>query len=1042
MAIEAKAMRLDPAGRPGMAGKTWSAWGLCLLLTGALPAMAQLPAPLKPGHPRLFLAQTGIDTLKKQLPYYPSAKFPAVKGSIQFSLLAKHKDTQDGEDQAIFGRHSDTNNTISIRHVDAWDTPGTIGLQITFARNVKLLTANVSTTIVHLAANTVSDIKLAWDARQHTIDIKVNDVPVRASWGTAQVPDSDWTANEQIFDVGSRRNETMSNFILRDGQGQELMQYASLDADLKKAWTAYIHAAERRLAEIRSCATIAPSSSNFPKSCKVATGHRGIIYESAQVLSMAWLLTEQDKYKQGVLTYADMLLASPLPAGNEWSMGGRVAAMGLMYDWLYELMGSTDVPAALGAGPYRSVLAQRIKDTIAAENTEIRNDHLVASMCGGGQHLRDTRTVFDCEQKPVYEHWKRDKSSSIANYYVSGHAFSAVTNMAVGLLAIAEEHPEVVPMIDTAYAHYEKGFMAARAAISADGGHQMGFSYGVSSIPERLLLWRTALDSGGGAPLLQADWQGQLLYPYIYGLRGDGTFPASGDNYELTVRNPLMGQLSRGVASVANDGQAWSFYRDQVNRPRSSGDGILERLLWPAAVAPVPLQSLPLARHFRVSGQVLMRDSWDYPNATLLDFKSSSLAAQNHQHADQNSFSLYYKAPLLLDTGLYEIYESVHWWNYYTRSVAHNTITLFDTVDDATEYLLNGANGLSRDGGQWLQASQQAYPTIDEILPGGVNALDGIVRYENTPEYTYTSGNASKAYSATRLDRANGFVRQVLFLRQPAFWPKPVTLVFDSVRSKRALPATFLLHTAHDPVANTASTGNLGDGRYKLGYSTGQRRIATVRNGNGMLIVQTLLPENAVVHKVGGLDHDGTMCRQMSPIKANEQLPSSGDCRFMVRRRQADGSYLWFNHAPLKSEQQTNHEDVGEWRLEVTSPAAPALNAPEYFLHALFVADNDGATGTAQPPDARRLAAAANTEALLLSSQLHVLFNRDVAPATRMDWTSPLAGGAILATGLKPGVHYALTSMPAGSAFARSLAEVAEGAGTYLSSDQGVLSIE
>ena len=162
-----------------------------------------------------------------------------------------------------------------------------------------------------------------------------------------------------------------------------------------------------------------------------------------------------------------------------------------------------------------------------------------------------------------------------------------------------------------------------------------------------------------------------------------------------------------------------------------------------------------------------------------------------------------------------------------------------------------------------------------------------------------------------------------------------------------------------------------------------------------------------------------------------------------IRDRRLDGdNYVWRNQTAGISKQQLSVSDVGVWRLEVTAPAAPALNAPEYFLHVLAVADNDGATGVSSAPAALRLAATGGTEALLLGEQLHVLFNRDVAPAARMDWTSPLASGAILATGLKPGAHYALTSVPAGSAFARSLVETQEGAGTHLSSDQGVLSIE
>ena len=79
---------------------------------------------------------------------------------------------------------------------------------------------------------------------------------------------------------------------------------------------------------------------------------------------------------------------------------------------------------------------------------------------------------------------------------------------------------------------------------------------------------------------------------------------------------------------------------------------------------------------------------------------------------------------------------------------------------------------------------------------------------------------------------------------------------------------------------------------------------------------------------------------------------------------------------------------------------------------------------------------------MLLGGQLHALFNRDAAPAARMDWVSSLASGAVIATGLKPGAHYALTSAPAASGYAWSLVEAAAGSGTHASSDQGVLSID
>lgn len=1014
--------------------------GMLFLLASS--AMAQLPAPVKQGHPRLFSNQASFDALKPQLPNLPAA-FPAAGGSISLDLLAKRKDPLDNVNQAVFGEFSSTRNAFFIRHVDSYDVPvgaaaESIGFQVGF--QVNGLPQYLSVARVDLKPDVWSTIQLSWNSQTHKIILKVNGIVVPIGWrtvdGTGATAPIEWKADGQITRIAMRRNETMRNFRLSDSGGQELWQAPAMDALLNNAWYDFVERVNGRVATIQACPLI-PVSQPVPDLCNVATGSRGTIYESAQMLAMAYRLTGNAKYLDGALNYLDKLLVTPPVSGGEWSSGGRVGAMGILYDWLFAEMGARTVPDAVGFGSYRDLTAQRIKETIAAD-TGKGYENLYVSMCGY-QPLYITSTSFDCKKKPVYEQWDRSESKpSIANFYISGHPFSAVNNATVGLLAIVDEHPEVLPMIETSYAHYEKGFLAARALISVDGGHHMGFAYGVSSIPERLLLWRSALENTGTAPLLQADWQSRLIYPYIYGLRHDGSFPASGDNFTTHVSGSLIGQLALGAVADMGDGVAGKFYRDHVLATRSSHAAlIMERLLWPVQLPTAPLESLELSRHFRTSGQVLMRDTWDYANATLLEFKSTSFIAENHQHFDQNSFTLNYKAPLLLDTGLYEEYGSSHWWNYYTRSIAHNTLLIFDK----NERFTRGENEFSNDGGQWFYAPKQGYPTIEEISPAGPNALDGIVRYENTPQYTYTSGNASKAYASSKLDMANGFVRNVLFLRSPSFWGKPVTVVFDSVRSKQALPATFLLHTAKDPVSAAAGVAALGNGQYQLGYQPGQERIVTVRNGGGMLTAQTILPLNANVRKVGGAQEGGNGCAQ-TDLATGAAAGNGADCRFTVRRRQADGSYLWRNQTAAASAQQSSSTDVGAWRLEVTAPAAPALNAPEYFLHVLAVADNDGGAGPAAAPSAARLPAAANTEALLLGGQLHALFNRDAAPAARMDWVSTLASGAVIATGLKPGAHYALTSAPAASGYAWSLVEAAAGSGTHASSDQGVLSID
>nr|WP_229215501.1 heparinase II/III family protein [Duganella sp. CY15W] len=84
------------------------------------------------------------------------------------------------------------------------------------------------------------------------------------------------------------------------------------------------------------------------------------------------------------------------------------------------------------------------------------------------------------------------------------------------------------------------------------------------------------------------------------------------------------------------------------------------------------MDSLPLSDQYAVSGSVTMCDTWNYADATRLDFKSSPFSSENHQHLDQNHFSLFYRAPLLVDSGAYDDHNSTHWFNDYRHTIAHS----------------------------------------------------------------------------------------------------------------------------------------------------------------------------------------------------------------------------------------------------------------------------------------------------------------------------------------------------------------------------------
>jgi hypothetical protein len=1023
-----------------------------VLLGVAATASAALPAPVKPGHPRLYTDQAGFDLL--------AAKFPRLDGvstqadaTLGFKLLARNLEAGDADKgvNALFGLVSSERNGIYIRHI-AGDA-GKVRLQIVLKKATGTADGeNISVRNFDIDADAVSSIELSWSSVKHTVGLTVNGTQIPMGWLAKDGKPLEWTADQQTWQFNPRKGEAVSDVSLKNTAGGRSAFAGVVDIELVNAWAEFITQVDKDIDALGKCPAVVTAATE-PKICNVGDGaHRLTMLTVAQQFALAYKLTHNRKYFTAALDYLDKMLAVDLDAGSEWSMGGRIGAMALIYDWLNKEL-QPPFTDARGRN-YLDVLATTIKSMIVFSRKY--HDDLATSMCGYNNPIDLNATVFDCKVKPVFEKWDRVKAPwapNTATTYLGGHPFSAMSTMTLALLAIAEEHPEVTGMLDTAYSHYEKGYLAAREFVSLDGGHHMGWAYpSTNSVPERLLMWRSALQDNGGGPVFPADWSAKLIHPYIYAMRGDGNYPASGDNFGSTQGSTFIGFMALWAGANTGDSAALKFYRDQLLPWRSGaakGALILERLYWPAPATDASLDQLDLSRRFRNAGQVVMRDTWDFPQATLMEFKSSSFTSVNHQHLDQNSFSLYYKAPLLLDSGFYDEYATSHWWNYYTRTIAHNSIVVFD--ENAAQVTRDGS--FSNDGGQWYPNVDILYPTIEEAMPGGVNALAGVEAYEYAANdqgaFTYTRGNASKAYPSAALDQQQGFVREMVFLRSPSFAAKPVAVIFDRVLSKRDLPATFVLHSAARPALSGAA-GSASGGRYTTTFASGGERIATMRNGGGMVTVQTLLPIGARIDMAGGFN-EGQICEQRLSVPTATGAPTmtspapNGDCRFLVRERLAADvngkpAYAWRNF-PLRKDDQKPWElaDTGKWRLEVSDPTPPSNNAAQYFLHVLSVADNDKGTQVARGAAAIRLTGSPGTEAVLLGGSTIVAFNRNAAPAGRLGWTGAATAAEIIASGLKPNTPYALTVAASGADSSFALTEVS--AGPLTSSSEGVLRI-
>lgn len=550
-------------------------------------------------------------------------------------------------------------------------------------------------------------------------------------------------------------------------------------------------------------------------------------WQQARNVAFVAAITGEKKYVAWAVQWARELAAAE-PAKDDDDLRGRLQCLAVAYDWLYPHFSDTE--------------KKQIQQSILA-------------------HLDKT--------------WRF--VSRQANY-VSGHSRWGNFANAIGLLALATERPELREKLLAVREHWVNGYFPTQAWIASEGGYHMGWTYSAAYTTGNIYcLWSTATNECAFFP-----WQAKLPLFWIYGRRGDGFYPNTGDAYTASGDLTSLRLMLVIASGVLKDRHArWLLPRTE--------DGFDEILYGDKRVQPLAPDDastpLPLARSFGPAGVVLARDRWD-AGTTLLQFRSVPFYSANHHHRDENSFTIDYRGPLAIDSGLYDEngvepggYSGPHWLNYFTRTIAHNAITVYDPAQ-RMEYQ---GKAITNDGGQPFRVEEPA--KLAELQPGGPFHLDGITSYQDAADYTAMSGDASKAYDPARVKLAQ---RSLVYLRHSTR-AHPIVVVFDRVESaKPEFEKRFLLHTVNEPVVHEG--------------------LAVTQNEGGRLSCLTLLPADAKLTLVGGPGKEAWV----------------------------DGA----NHSWSKVRPVRPGLTPGAWRLEV-SPGAP--RQMDYFLHVLFVDDADAA---------------------------------------------------------------------------------------------------
>ena len=468
---------------------------------------------------------------------------------------------------------------------------------------------------------------------------------------------------------------------------------------------------------------------------------------------------------------------------------------------------------------------------------------------------------------------------------IVGHGVEAqlTRDMLACAIATYDEKPEIYQL---AAGRIFAEFLPSRKFFYPAAYHHQGSAYGQGRFQSDLSV--TALFDGMGYPEIMGHDQAKVPYWWIYLRRPDGQLLRDGDDY--TEQFTDFGKYwTVGVNAFVG-----SYFKDTVlmseaikQKVMASSD-LFDFLTINPFASNKSIKDLPLSKYYKgPMGAMIARTGWDEgmaSNAVVAMMKIGVYNFANHQHLDVGSFQLYYKGPLAVNSGIYQgkmgSYGGAHFKNYYQRSIAHNTMLIFNPDE---KFSWHGSE-IINDGGQQFPNGAAEPKNMQEFMEKdyktGEILAHGFGPDSIKPEYTYLKGELAEAYS----DKVKSFKRSFAFLNLNNSEVPAAIVVFDRVNSSnKYFKKIWLLHCVEEPeISGNVATVK----RIEKGY-------------NGLLINTTLLPiaENLSIQKVGGKDNEYSVNGENFPqYHYSEKNSADGAIwRLEVAPKNADNTNLFLN---------------------------------------------------------------------------------------------------------------------------------------------------
>ncbi len=483
--------------------------------------------------------------------------------------------------------------------------------------------------------------------------------------------------------------------------------------------------------------------------------------------------------------------------------------------------------------------------------------------------------------------------SSAGNSYVSSHnAWNTIyaNQNALVLYNAKELSQEQKDTVDAWYKNtYNKwvnGFMPCYGYYrDEDGGWNWTAAYSMWSLVDQFQLFENMLISTGKNFYQDLDWVKNSINQYWHLIQpngwtinwGDGFTKLSADRvmhiHAREFNDPRSQWLAQEFSKPENIGWTWPLFQNLLYK-----DFEMEEIEKP---------NVPLDWWADKVGLSVSRTSWE-EDAALVWFFNSPTKKAAHEHRDNNTFCVYKHSPQIINTGYYASYGDEHYKNYYSRTISHNAVCVFDSAE---VHKYQGST-VSNDGGQ---IESQTLMNYDDIFKPQFQRGKWYQYGANT-NYSYSIGDASLSYDTNKVEK---YIRKLLFVKPDLVFVLDYLILKDTKTKQR--DAKFILHFQEEPEVS----GEVINTEVPNHIITYNGKDIFQQNGFGNVAIRTLLPKQSKTTKIGGSGYE---------------------------------FYVNGVNYPVSAEMDTINTTPGKWRIEVE----PTQNSDTViFVHSISIGDDE-----------------------------------------------------------------------------------------------------